>query len=258
MNRKKIFKMKQIHSKKLMNNDSPSRQKLSMPSTPSSMAREFIREYYNLLNQSPVHLHLLYSKNASLMHNDSILVKGQSEIHKKIMELNFIDSFAKIKSMEVYSICDSGQILGQVCGELLNDRRVTRRFLQSMVLEPTCSNKYHILNDIFRYLDKSTWLCDHDDAQRTTDKMESLKEENQEGIESSSVTYAMIVKGNMTSPIPAEQSICHLTSERYYGKEIHSPRSQGNYFMDLFDTESLYLSRSEGSYFDSRKNNIHF
>jgi hypothetical protein len=36
--------------------------------SPQSVGREFVRQYYTLLNQAPLHLHRFYSNNSSFVH----------------------------------------------------------------------------------------------------------------------------------------------------------------------------------------------
>lgn len=42
----------------------------------------------------------------------------------------------------------------QVTGELSNDGKPLRRFMQTFVLAPQSANKYYVHNDIFRYQDE--------------------------------------------------------------------------------------------------------
>ena len=95
------------------------------PPSPACVGREFVRQYYTLLNQAPLHLHRsehcyqprirghrqalgcrFYSHNSSFVHGgladngrDAEAVFGQQEIHQKIMTLNFRDCHAKIRQV---------------------------------------------------------------------------------------------------------------------------------------------------------------
>ena len=97
------------------------------PPSPACVGREFVRQYYTLLNQAPLHLHRseslfiyigakqtresfcffrFYSHNSSFVHGglaengrEAEAVFGQQEIHQKIMTLNFRDCHAKIRQV---------------------------------------------------------------------------------------------------------------------------------------------------------------
>ena len=97
------------------------------PPSPQCVGREFVRQYYTLLNQvsvrqdvlhipekylraykknnffqAPLHLHRFYSHNSSFVHGgleNNEAVFGQQEIHQKIMTLNFRDCHAKIRQV---------------------------------------------------------------------------------------------------------------------------------------------------------------
>ena len=74
---------------------------------PVQVGREFVRQYYTLLNQTPLHLHMFYNHNSSFVHGGGLTengreleaVYGQQEIHQKIMTLNFRDCHAKIRQV---------------------------------------------------------------------------------------------------------------------------------------------------------------
>uniref|UniRef100_A0A0K2U9F2 Uncharacterized protein n=1 Tax=Lepeophtheirus salmonis TaxID=72036 RepID=A0A0K2U9F2_LEPSM len=130
--------------------------------SPQCVGREFVRQYYTLLNQSPLHLHRFYSHNSSFIHGGlsdgeeegpSLPVRGQQEIHEKIMQLNFRDCHAKIRQVDAHATLDCGVVI-QVSGELSNGGNPMRRFMQTFVLAPQSPKKYYVHNDIFRYQDE--------------------------------------------------------------------------------------------------------
>lgn len=124
--------------------------------SPQSVGREFVRQYYTLLNQAPEHLHRFYSHNSSFVHGgleSHEAVKGQHQIHQRIQELNFQDCHAKIRQVDAYSTLDEGVVV-QVSGELSNNGQPMRRFMQTFVLAPQSHKKYYVHNDIFRYQDE--------------------------------------------------------------------------------------------------------
>jgi len=128
--------------------------------SPQSVGREFVRQYYTLLNKAPLHLHRFYSGDSSFVHggldkDEEILepVHGQQEIHQKIKQLNFRDCKAKIRQVDAHATLASGVVV-QVLGELSNNNKPMRRFMQTFVLAPQAPKKYYVYNDIFRYQDE--------------------------------------------------------------------------------------------------------
>uniref|UniRef100_A0A673L5W6 Ras GTPase-activating protein-binding protein 1-like n=1 Tax=Sinocyclocheilus rhinocerous TaxID=307959 RepID=A0A673L5W6_9TELE len=126
------------------------------------VGREFVRQYYTLLNQAPDYLHRFYGKNSSYVHGglDNSgkpieAVYGQSEIHKKVMALSFRDCHTKIRHVDAHATLNEGVVV-QVLGELSNNMQPMRKFMQTFVLAPegTVANKFYVHNDIFRYQDE--------------------------------------------------------------------------------------------------------
>jgi hypothetical protein len=119
------------------------------------VAHEFVKQYYTLLNAAPEQLHRFYSHNSSFIHgDDQAAVTGQTEIHKKILSLNFENCHARICQVDSQSSV-SGSVVVQVIGELSNGGQPMRRFVQSFVLAPQSHNKYYVHVDIFRYQDNN-------------------------------------------------------------------------------------------------------
>uniref|UniRef100_A0AAY4EN68 GTPase activating protein (SH3 domain) binding protein 1 n=1 Tax=Denticeps clupeoides TaxID=299321 RepID=A0AAY4EN68_9TELE len=126
------------------------------------VGREFVRQYYTLLNQAPDYLHRFYGKNSSYVHGGldsngkpAEAVYGQSEIHKKVMALKFQDCHTKIRHVDAHATLNEGVVV-QVMGELSNNMQPMRKFMQTFVLAPegTVANKFYVHNDIFRYQDE--------------------------------------------------------------------------------------------------------
>uniref|UniRef100_A0A1B0C3I2 NTF2 domain-containing protein n=1 Tax=Glossina palpalis gambiensis TaxID=67801 RepID=A0A1B0C3I2_9MUSC len=120
--------------------------------SPQSVGREFVRQYYTLLNKAPNHLHRFYNNNSSFVHGESTLVVGQKNIHNRIQQLNFHDCHAKISQVDAQATLGNGVVV-QVTGELSNDGQPMRRFTQTFVLASQSPKKYYVHNDIFRYQD---------------------------------------------------------------------------------------------------------
>ncbi|XP_012283370.1 ras GTPase-activating protein-binding protein 2 isoform X2 [Orussus abietinus] len=127
--------------------------------SPQSVGREFVRQYYTLLNQAPLHLHRFYNQQSSFVHGgldasskEMNPVIGQKQIHQKIQQLNFRDCHAKITQVDSQATLGDGVVV-QVTGELSNAGEPMRRFTQTFVLGAQAPKKYYVHNDIFRYQD---------------------------------------------------------------------------------------------------------
>lgn len=127
--------------------------------SPQSVGREFVRQYYTLLNKAPNHLHRFYNNHSSFIHDgldahnrEATLVIGQKNIHNKIQQLNFRDCHAKISQVDAQATLGNGVVV-QVTGELSNDGQPMRRFTQTFVLAAQSPKNYYVHNDIFRYQD---------------------------------------------------------------------------------------------------------
>nr|CAI5852967.1 unnamed protein product [Callosobruchus analis] len=143
---------------------------MEAPPSPQSVGREFVRQYYTLLNKAPTHLHRFYNHQSSFIHGGLDLqnretspVIGQKQIHQKIQQLNFRDCHAKITQVDSQATLGNGVVV-QVTGELSNAGQPMRRFTQTFVLAAQSPKKYYVHNDIFRYQDEiiSDEECDAD------------------------------------------------------------------------------------------------
>lgn len=130
--------------------------------SPQCVGREFVRQYYTLLNEAPAHLHRFYNNSSSFIHGEpdannreTVTVVGQRLIHQRIQELNFRDCHAKITQVDSQATLGNGVVV-QVTGELSNNGQPMRRFTQTFVLASQNPKKYYVHNDIFRYQDVLT------------------------------------------------------------------------------------------------------
>ncbi|XP_019901209.1 ras GTPase-activating protein-binding protein 1 isoform X1 [Esox lucius] len=149
------------------------------------VGREFVRQYYTLLNQAPDYLHRFYGKNSSYVHggldNNGKPVEavyGQSEIHKKVLALNFRDCHTKIRHVDAHATLNEGVVV-QVMGELSNDMQPMRKFMQTFVLAPegTVANKFYVHNDVFRYQDEVFGDSDSEPPEAESDEdVEEMEE----------------------------------------------------------------------------------
>uniref|UniRef100_A0A673ZTE3 GTPase activating protein (SH3 domain) binding protein 1 n=1 Tax=Salmo trutta TaxID=8032 RepID=A0A673ZTE3_SALTR len=148
------------------------------------VGREFVRQYYTLLNQAPDYLHRFYGKNSSYVHggldNNGKPVEavyGQSEIHKKVLTLNFRDCHTKIRHVDAHATLNEGVVV-QVMGELSNDMQPMRKFMQTFVLAPegTVANKFYVHNDVFRYQDEVFGDSDSEPPEESDEDVEEMEE----------------------------------------------------------------------------------
>lgn len=130
------------------------------PTSPRSVGREFVRQYYTILHEGPQYLHRFYSQNSSFIHGgvekpgfEQQPVIGQTDIHKKVMSLDFQDCHAKIRQVDSQATVGNGVVV-QVTGELSKNGMQMRRFMQTFVLAQQSPKNYYVYNDIFRYQDE--------------------------------------------------------------------------------------------------------
>ncbi|CAB1416391.1 unnamed protein product [Pleuronectes platessa] len=126
--------------------------------------REFVRQYYTLLNQAPDYLH---SSSPLLL----------QEIHKRVMALSFRDCHTKIRHVDAHATLNEGVVV-QVMGELSNNMQPMRKFMQTFVLAPegTVPNKFYVHNDVFRYQDEVFGDSDSEPPEESEDEVEELEE----------------------------------------------------------------------------------
>ncbi|XP_038060422.1 ras GTPase-activating protein-binding protein 1-like [Patiria miniata] len=177
--------------------------------SPESVGREFVRQYYTLLNRGPEHLHRFYLNNSSFVHggvdpdgNPEEPVYGQMDINEKILSLNFRDCHAKIRQVDSHATLGEGVVV-QVTGELSNNGEPMRRFMQTFVLAPQSAKKYYVRNDIFRYQDE---VFNDTDSEPENDGCGSVSEGEEATAE---------------QPISTDISVQDATVSSYY--EPHQP-----------------------------------
>jgi len=125
---------------------------------PQCVGREFVRQYYTMLNKAPIQMHRFYSESSSFVHGgmgngESVAVYGQQQIHARIMQLQYRDCHAKIRQVDSHSTLSNGVVV-QVSGELSNNGNPMRKFMQTFVLAPLAPKNYYVHNDIFMYQDE--------------------------------------------------------------------------------------------------------
>ncbi|XP_005110087.2 ras GTPase-activating protein-binding protein 2 isoform X1 [Aplysia californica] len=183
---------------------------------PQEVGREFVRQYYTMLNEAPLHLHRFYSNNSAFVHggvekagNEQPPVVGQEAIHKKILSLGFNDCHAKIRQVDSQATVEDSVVV-QVTGELSNNGEPMRRFMQTFVLVPQTPKKFYVHNDIFRYQDEV--FHDDDGDPEETDRF--VTDPRQEILENGSIpdpapAVAQEVPSNYYDPVPLSNGTSH-------------------------------------------------
>uniref|UniRef100_A0A8C6TTK9 GTPase activating protein (SH3 domain) binding protein 1 n=1 Tax=Neogobius melanostomus TaxID=47308 RepID=A0A8C6TTK9_9GOBI len=187
------------------------------------VGREFVRQYYTLLNQAPDYLHRFYGKNSSYVHggldgNGKPMepVYGQAEIHKRVMALSFRDCHTKIRHVDAHATLSEGVVV-QVMGELSNNMQPMRKFMQTFVLAPegTVANKFYVHNDVFRYQDEVFPDSDSDAPEESEDEVEEMEERvpSPDALpEESPFSWASVTSKNLppSGAVPVSGSLPHV------------------------------------------------
>ncbi|XP_012513673.1 PREDICTED: ras GTPase-activating protein-binding protein 1 [Propithecus coquereli] len=113
--------------------------------SPLLVGREFVRQYYTLLNQAPDMLHralLQISSTFTMISSDTkmrslvaLSLSLRREIHRKVMSQNFTNCHTKIRHVDAHATLNDGVVV-QVMGLLSNNNQALRRFMQTFVLAP--------------------------------------------------------------------------------------------------------------------------
>ncbi|XP_018902584.1 ras GTPase-activating protein-binding protein 2 isoform X2 [Bemisia tabaci] len=174
--------------------------------SPQCVGREFVRQYYTLLNEAPTHLHRFYNNQSSFVHGGMEMLNGnretkpvigQRQIHQRIQQLNFQDCHAKISQVDSQATLGNGVVV-QVTGELSNNGQPMRRFTQTFVLAAQSPKKYYVHNDIFRYQDMLMSDEEGEGDSGRSEAEEEMEAENQpvpemqpdDGVQPQSVYYS--------------------------------------------------------------------
>ncbi|XP_012369716.2 ras GTPase-activating protein-binding protein 2 [Octodon degus] len=192
--------------------------------SPLLVGREFVRQYYTLLNKAPEYLHRFYGRNSSYVHGGvdangkpQEAVYGQNDIHHKVLSLNFSECHTKIRHVDAHATLSDGVVV-QVMGLLSNSGQPERKFMQTFVLAPEGSvpNKFYVHNDMFRYEDEVFGDSEPELDEESEDEVEEEQEERQPSPEpvqenANSGYYEALEEKNLeeleeksTTPPPAE------------------------------------------------------
>lgn len=108
------------------------------------IASSFVKQYYTLLNKAPCYIHNFYSQSSTFIHgtvevaNEHFTepIVGREKIQSKMEEMKLNDCRAKIKQIDCLETLAGGLVI-QVIGELSNNGRPMRPFMQTFVLAPS-------------------------------------------------------------------------------------------------------------------------
>ncbi|TKC44252.1 hypothetical protein EI555_016611 [Monodon monoceros] len=141
--------------------------------SPLLVGREFVRQYYTLLNQAPDMLHRFYGKNSSYVHGGldsngkpADAVYGQKEIHRKVMSQNFTNCHTKIRHVDAHATLNDGVVV-QVMGLLSNNNQALRRFMQTFVLAPENEQMSTNMLNFFSHLESEEEVEEPEERQQT-------------------------------------------------------------------------------------------
>lgn len=118
--------------------------------------REFVRQYYTLLNQDPDTRHRFYGRT-SYVHRGlesngkpANAVYRQKEAHRKVMSENFTNSHTKICHVDAQATLNDGVVV-KVIGSLSNNNKALGRFMQTFMFAPegSVASKFYAHNDMF-------------------------------------------------------------------------------------------------------------
>ncbi|XP_061102291.1 ras GTPase-activating protein-binding protein 2-like [Conger conger] len=186
--------------------------------SPLLVGREFVRQYYTLLNKAPDYLHRFYGKNSSYVHSGldgsvklEEAVFGQAEIHRKVMSLQFSECRTKIRHVDAHATL-SDSVVVQVMGEISNSGQPMRRFMQTFVLAPegSVANKFYVHNDIFRYEDE---VFDDSETELDEESEDEVEEEHAERPASPQILQDSPRSTPSYEPHPASNSVEELLEE---------------------------------------------
>ncbi|XP_016116012.1 ras GTPase-activating protein-binding protein 2-like, partial [Sinocyclocheilus grahami] len=149
--------------------------------SPLLVGREFVRQYYTLLNKAPDYLHRFYGRSSSYVHGGvdgtgkpEEAVYGQAEIHKKVMSLQFSECHTKIRQVDAHATLGGGGVV-QVRGELGRERLGENLMrVDIYCVKGSAVNKFYVHNDIFRYEEEVFGDSEAELGGKTTDRTHTL------------------------------------------------------------------------------------
>ncbi|PVU92452.1 hypothetical protein BB561_003817 [Smittium simulii] len=147
-------------------------QDVSLPkSNATSIGWYFVKEFYTTLNKNPASMHNFYSDSSSCIYgNEGESVTpavGDKEINDFFTSYGFKDCKVRLSNVDSIEL-DNGAILVQALGELANDGKDIKRFVQTFYLAQS-QNVYYCKNDVLRFLREG-----YDDSSATS--VDSWKE----------------------------------------------------------------------------------
>lgn len=118
----------------------------------STVADEFVMQYYTVMSKCPQQLHRFYSHDSSVIHEDAPIF-GQENIFNAFKDMPLSDTRVLIHKVDALKSVQN-TILIQVCGEMSIGGAPPRRFMRSFTLCEKTARNFYVLNDIFHYQDR--------------------------------------------------------------------------------------------------------
>lgn len=196
------------------------------------VAHEFVRQYYTMLHKDPSQLHRFYTKESKLTHGGTPNAKcdeaitGQEAISEKIRELNYLDTYAKIRSVDSHPTLGQGVVI-QVTGELSNSSSPMRKFMQTFVLQRQSAKKYSVYNDIFRY----------------QDEIFETEEENEETNDGTFDSVYEVVAQEQTTSVGQMDPVPDVSARIYDQPEV-ALREEAFETKNHFESEQQYINKN--------------
>ncbi|QDS72023.1 hypothetical protein FKW77_002101 [Venturia effusa] len=134
-------------------NGAPVNSSQSEQPSKEEVAWYFVESYYTTMSRTPEKLYLFFNKRSRMVQGTeeqkANVSAGQKAIQDRIESLDFQD--CKVRVTNVDSQASDENIVIQVIGEMSNNSKPHRKFVQTFVLAGQ-TNGYFVLNDIFRYI----------------------------------------------------------------------------------------------------------
>ncbi|KAL5965626.1 Ras GTPase-activating protein-binding protein 2 [Taenia solium] len=118
----------------------------------SSLAEQFVLQYYTVMNKCPELLHRFYGEDSTLIF-ESQPICGQTEIHNAFLKLKLRDTRVTILKVDALKACNNSALV-QISGEISVSNGPFRRFMRSFTLFEKSPADFYVLSDILRYQDR--------------------------------------------------------------------------------------------------------
>ncbi|XP_047312981.1 nuclear transport factor 2 [Impatiens glandulifera] len=165
------------------------------------VANAFVEQYYKLLHQSPALVHKFYQDNSMLGRpgedGSMIITSTMEAINAKILSLNYGDFSTEIKSFSAQESYYGG-VHVLVTGFLIGKDNSSQSFTQTFFLAPH-EKGYYVLNDMFYYVEKSTYSSNGSHASYSDAESLLDQERNSSQVDGNPVSTRALPSTEVTS-----------------------------------------------------------